>query len=189
MVDAGTVRPGAAPHGGGSMRRIIVIALSGITLSGCTPFSVPGFGFLTPSPPAATLQLESMPPGAEARTSAGPSCRTPCSVSVATEPLTVTFTLDWHEPQSVAVQPIQQTIVNPNVDAVGSTVVMELDPKSGVCRACAHGASETDGEATAAEARRRQAAARGCAASPRILAVSTAFSAEPRAVALAMPPK
>jgi hypothetical protein len=110
------------------MRRIIVIALSGITLSGCTPFSVPGFGFLTPSPPAATLQLESMPPGAEARTSAGPSCRTPCSVSVATEPLTVTFTLDWHEPQTVAVQPIQQTIVNPNVDAVGSTVVMELDP-------------------------------------------------------------
>lgn len=110
------------------MRRVIVISLAGIALSGCASFSVPGLAFLTPSPPVATLQLESMPAGAEARTSAGPSCRTPCSVSVPTEPLTVTFTLDKFQPQTVSVQPMQQTVVNPNVDAGGSTFVIELDP-------------------------------------------------------------
>ncbi len=110
------------------MRRVIVISLAGIALSGCASFSVPGLDFLTPSPPLATLQLESMPPGAEARTSAGPSCRTPCSVSVPATPLTVTYALDRHEPQTVSVQPLQQTVVNPNVDAGGTSYVLELDP-------------------------------------------------------------
>jgi hypothetical protein len=109
------------------MRRVIVISLAGIALSGCASASLPGLGFLTPAPPVATLQLESMPAGAEARTSAGPSCRTPCSVSVPVAPLTVTYTLDKFQPQTVSIQPIQQTVVSPNVD-VGTTTVMELDP-------------------------------------------------------------
>jgi hypothetical protein len=110
------------------MRRVIVISLAGIALSGCASFSVPGLGFLTPAPPVATLQLESMPAGAEARTSAGPSCRTPCAVSVPAEPLTVTFTLDRFQPQTVAVQPLRQTVVNPNVDVAGVSYIVELDP-------------------------------------------------------------
>ncbi len=111
------------------MRRVIVISLAGIALSGCASFSVPGLDFLTPSPQMATLQLESRPPGAEARTSAGPSCRTPCSVSVpAAAPLTVTYTLDRYQPQTVSVQPIQQAVVNPNVDAGGAAYVIDLDP-------------------------------------------------------------
>lgn len=110
------------------MRRVIVISLAGIALSGCASFTMPGLGFLTPAPPVATLQLESMPAGAEARTSAGPSCRTPCSVSVPAEPLTVTYTLERYEPQTIAVQPVQQAVVNPNIDVGGSTFVTELDP-------------------------------------------------------------
>lgn len=111
------------------MRRVIVISLAGIALSGCASFSVPGLDFLTPSPQMATLQLESRPPGADARTSAGPSCRTPCSVSVpAAAPLTVTYTLDRYQPQTVPVQPIQQAVVNPNVDAGGAAYVIDLDP-------------------------------------------------------------
>ena len=110
------------------MRRVFVISLAGIALSGCASFSVPGLDFLTPSPPVATLQLESMPPGAEARTSAGPSCRTPCAVSVpSSQPLTVTYTLDRYQPQTVSVQPIQQTVTSPNVDT-GSTTIVELEP-------------------------------------------------------------
>jgi hypothetical protein len=89
--------------------------------------SVPGLDFLTPSPSVATLQLESAPPGAEASTSAGPSCRTPCSVSVPVAPLTVTFTLDKYQPQTVPVQPMQQNVASPNVD-VGTYTVVELDP-------------------------------------------------------------
>ena len=111
------------------MRRVIVISLAGIALSGCASFSVPGLDFLTPSPQMATLQLESRPPGAEARTSAGPSCRTPCAVSVpAAAPLTVTYTLDRYQPLTVPVQPIQQAVVNPNVDVGGAAYVIDLDP-------------------------------------------------------------
>jgi hypothetical protein len=128
MVGAGCVRRDAAQNDGWSMRRVIVISLAGVALSGCASFSVPGLDFLTPSPQVTTLQLESMPPGAEARTSAGPSCRTPCSVSVPAAPLTVTYTLDRYEPQTVAVQPLQQAVVNPNVDAGGAGYVVELDP-------------------------------------------------------------
>jgi hypothetical protein len=109
------------------MRRVIVISLAGIALSGCASLSVPGLDFLTPAPTVATLQLESMPAGAEARTSAGPSCRTPCSVSVPIAPLTVTFTLDKFQPLTVPVQPMQQTVASPNVD-IGTYTVMELDP-------------------------------------------------------------
>lgn len=108
------------------MLRVFVVSLAGITLSGCASF--PGLGFLAPAPPMATLQLESMPAGAEARTSAGPSCRTPCSVSVPAEALTVTYTLDKYEPQTIAVQPHQQAVVNPNIEVGGSAFVMALDP-------------------------------------------------------------
>lgn len=109
------------------MRRVIVISLAGIALSGCASFSVPGLDFLTPAPPQTTLQLESSPQGAEARTSAGPSCRTPCSVSVPIAPLTVTFTLDRFQPQTVSVQATQSTAPSPNVD-VGTYAVLELEP-------------------------------------------------------------
>jgi hypothetical protein len=109
------------------MRRVIVISLAGIALSGCASFSVPGLDFLTPAPAQTTLQLESSPQGAEARTSAGPSCRTPCSVSVPVAPLTVTFTLDRFQPQTVSIQPVQSTVAGTSIDMPAS-VVTELDP-------------------------------------------------------------
>ena len=141
------------------MRRVIVISLAGIALSGCASMSVPGLDFLTPAPSVATLQLESMPPGAEARTSAGPSCRTPCSVSVPAAPLTVTFTLDKFQPQTVSVQPTQQTVASPNVD-VGSYTVMELDPNPVFAELAASGPSEAHHQASAAEAGGETAARR-----------------------------
>ena len=109
------------------MRRLIVISLAGIALSGCASFSVPSFDFLTPTPAQTTLQLESSPQGAEARTSAGPSCRTPCSVSVPVQPLTVTFTLDRFQPQTVSVQPTQTGAVSSSID-INTAAVVELDP-------------------------------------------------------------
>jgi hypothetical protein len=110
------------------MRRVFVISLAGIALSGCASMSVPSLSFLTPAPSMVTLQLESVPVGAEARTSAGPSCRTPCAVSVPAQPLSVTYTLDRFQPQTVSVQPTQQTVVQPNIDAGGSAYVVEMDP-------------------------------------------------------------
>jgi hypothetical protein len=52
----------------------------------------------------AELRLDSEPPGAEARTSTGQACRTPCVLAVPAADQTVTFTLDGFLPQAVPLQ-------------------------------------------------------------------------------------
>lgn len=112
------------------MRRAAVIAATGLLLTGCSSFSIPGLDSMRSTPTAVTLQLESSPPGAEAKTSIGPACRTPCSIAVAADaPFTVTYTLPRHQPQTVAVQLIEKPgkpdAQNP--DVFGPSVV-DLDP-------------------------------------------------------------
>ncbi|HWZ07368.1 MAG TPA: hypothetical protein VNY53_10715 [Bradyrhizobium sp.] len=114
------------------MRRVIAIAAGGMTLAGCSSFST---GFLTDyfksAPP--TIQLESSPPGAEARTSIGPGCKTPCSVAV-TAPeggFTVSYTLARFQPATV---PVQVTRIPGDLLSSATTkvdpnpVVVELQP-------------------------------------------------------------
>jgi hypothetical protein len=86
------------------MRRVIAIALAGASLGGCSSFSSMGDYFKS-TPPLMTVQLESQPPGADARTSVGPSCKTPCSVQVNAPDtgFTVTFTLPRFEPATIQV--------------------------------------------------------------------------------------
>ena len=55
------------------------------------------------SGPVTTVQLESEPAGAEAKTSAGQSCRTPCALSVSGDEFTVTYSLPGYQPQTVPV--------------------------------------------------------------------------------------
>jgi hypothetical protein len=112
------------------MRRVIVIAVAGASLAGCSSFS---FDALKPAPPALQIQLDSVPSGADARTSLGPGCKTPCSVAV-TAPdsgFTVTYTLNKFQPATVPVQVIHipgdfstpaSTTFDPN------PVVAELQP-------------------------------------------------------------
>ena len=52
------------------------------------------------------IQLESTPPGADARTSLGPGCKTPCSVNVPAGEagFSVTFTMNKFQPATVPVQ-------------------------------------------------------------------------------------
>ena len=50
------------------------------------------------------LRLDSEPPGAEARTSTGQACRTPCVLAVPAADQTVTFTLAGFLPQAVPLQ-------------------------------------------------------------------------------------
>jgi hypothetical protein len=53
-----------------------------------------------------SLTIESDPPGADARTSAGPGCRTPCMIPVPGDrELTVTYTLNGYLSQTVTVRP------------------------------------------------------------------------------------
>ena len=78
---------------------------------------------------AASIAVESDPPGAEARASNGAqSCRTPCKLAVAADgPFTVTVSLNGYIPQAVPVR-----IVQPDDPRLGSDVTAEagarLDP-------------------------------------------------------------
>jgi hypothetical protein len=85
------------------MRRALLITASSLSLAACSGFSLPSFDlpmFQSP-PPAATVEFESEPPGAEVKTTTGQTCRTPCSLSVTARDQTATFTLAGYQPQTV----------------------------------------------------------------------------------------
>jgi hypothetical protein len=89
------------------------------------------------------VQLESTPPGAEAKTSLGPGCKTPCSVSVPAPDsgFSVTFTMDKYLPATVPVQVIRNTgefNSSPPVVLDPSPVVAELQAAPPTPRAVRH---------------------------------------------------
>jgi len=87
------------------MKRTVAIAACGFGLAGCSGLSMPSMpSFPLGSPPATTIQFESEPAGAEARTSTGQACRTPCSLAIAANEFTVAFTLQGFQPQTVPVR-------------------------------------------------------------------------------------
>jgi hypothetical protein len=101
-----------------------------LMLAACASFSELDMSKLTLNPAdlrSTDLRLESEPAGAEAKTSLGPSCRTPCVVPIKPTPdFTVTFMLDGYQPQTVAVKVIR-TYATP--DAEGKTRAdPELEP-------------------------------------------------------------
>src|SRR5215813_722067 len=113
-----------------TMHRIGVIAAVSLALAGCGSFTP---GNLLPFFGGYPLRLESDPPGAEATTSLGPSCRTPCSVAVpAREEFTVTFALAGYETQSATVGLLRSGgfgSENPSaVDFTPNPVVVVLEP-------------------------------------------------------------
>jgi hypothetical protein len=87
------------------MKRMVVIVASGLTVAGCASWSVsdmmPNFG----GPTTAELSLASDPPNADARTSTGQSCRTPCRLTLPLNSgdFTVTFAAPGRIPQVVPV--------------------------------------------------------------------------------------
>jgi hypothetical protein len=85
------------------MRQVVISALAALGLAGCS--STDSFtSYLKSAPATVSVQLDSIPSGADALTSLGPGCRTPCSVSVPAEPFTVTYTLNKFQPLTVPVQ-------------------------------------------------------------------------------------
>jgi len=116
------------------MRHVIAIALAGASLGGCSSFSVGDY--FKSTPPSIQVQLESNPPGADAKTSLGPGCRTPCSVSVAAPDagFSVSYTLNKFQPATVQVKVLRNpgdlnnspetTVTDPN------PVYAELEPEA-----------------------------------------------------------
>lgn len=85
------------------MRRVIAIVLAGASLGGCS--SSMSWDMFKSAPPPLQVRLESNPPGADATTSLGPGCKTPCSVSVPAPdlPFSVAFALPKYQPATVPV--------------------------------------------------------------------------------------
>jgi hypothetical protein len=110
----------------GRLGGVAGVALLGISLAGCGVSNwMPSWDLKFPSapPPAATVQVESEPAGAEAKSSVGPSCRTPCALTVATSnPFTVTFALAGYESQTVPVTPL------PGGDPRDANAAPKFDP-------------------------------------------------------------
>jgi hypothetical protein len=101
--------------------------------------SLPSMDFFKSSPSSETLRIESEPPGAEAKTSQGQSCRTPCEVTVQTaSSLSVTVALNGYQSQTVSVQPEgAQPAAQRDADAAAqpaklapNPVYVELQPAS-----------------------------------------------------------
>ncbi len=108
------------------MRRVIAVAIVGVSLAGlggCSSFS---FDYFKSAPPTIQVQLESNPPGADARTSLGPGCKTPCSVSVPAPDtgFSVSYGLNKFQPATVQVQVIR----NPGDLATPATTVTDPNP-------------------------------------------------------------
>jgi hypothetical protein len=119
------------------MKRIAAIAACGLSLAACS--SMPSFDWPSlpslpkPAPSATTMQFESEPAGAEAKTSLGQSCRTPCSLAVSANEFTVSFTLQGYQPQTVPVRVVASTEVSPEGETsaprlVPNPVFVELQP-------------------------------------------------------------
>jgi len=109
------------------MRPSLVTMVFGLALAGCasgggSPDWFPNF--LEPTP--VSIQFDSKPTGAEATTTTGQSCKTPCALAVPPDKeFSVTFALAGYQPQTVPVQIAQpdyqatfQASLQPNPVAV-----------------------------------------------------------------------
>ena len=113
------------------MYRVIAIAAAGLILAACTSSSNDFDWFKSGSfrmePVLETIRFESEPPGADAKTSTGQTCRTPCTLSLpGDKPLNVTYTLNGFQPDTESVEPLAMgdgtTQLRPN------PVLAELTP-------------------------------------------------------------
>ncbi len=87
-----------------SMCRIVAAVVCGLALAACS-MSMPSFDFFKSGPTTEVLRIESEPPGANARTSQGQTCRaTPCELTVPTDnELAVTVQMTGYQPQTLPI--------------------------------------------------------------------------------------
>jgi hypothetical protein len=102
--------------------RIVLIVAAGLGLASCSSASSMSDLFKS-TPPQVSLQLDSTPPGADAVTSVGPGCKTPCTVTVpASENFTVTYNLAKYQSATVPINVVAQSGAAPILDPNPATV-------------------------------------------------------------------
>src|SRR5258708_22226661 len=76
----------------------------GLALAACS-LSMPSLNFFKSGPPTEVLRIESEPPGADARTSQGQTCRTPCELAVPNDSeLAVTVQMTGYQQQTLPIR-------------------------------------------------------------------------------------
>jgi PEGA domain-containing protein len=98
---------------GAIISRGAAVAACGLFVSACSSWlpSMPSIDMsaFKSGPPTEQISFESEPPGAEVRTAAGTTCRTPCALGVPMSNGSVTVAMNGYMPQTVPVQ-----VVTPN---------------------------------------------------------------------------
>lgn len=149
------------------MSRVIAVVACGFSLAACST-SLPSLSLLKPSSSPETLRIESEPPGADAKTSLGQSCRTPCELAVQSGgEFAVTLALNGYQAQTVMVQPdaAEPARLMPN------PIYVELEP------ATAQPTKKPARKKPRAVAARPAAPATEAAAAPTTTATATASAA------------
>ena len=105
-------------------------AISGaFLLAGCASWSWDWVPSMSMGSANVSLTIESDPPGADARTSNGASCRTPCMIPVAADrEFTVSYSLPGYLPQVIPVRPRVPETLQPDVEAGGALPAADLAP-------------------------------------------------------------
>jgi hypothetical protein len=84
--------------------RALAIVICSVGLASCSSFAMPGFDAFKSKPTTTLLLIQSTPAGAQAQTSLGQTCRTPCTMQIgAAEDFTVSFALNGYMPQTLTV--------------------------------------------------------------------------------------
>ena len=93
-----------------TMYRVIAIVGAGLALAGCSSSSEL-FSSMKPGPTLETVRLESEPPGAEAKTASGQTCRTPCALAIQQPEsgnVSVTFALNGYQSAVTEIELVSQ---------------------------------------------------------------------------------
>ena len=96
------------------MSRIFALTACGVFVSACS--GTPSFNLsaFQPTPPTEAVRIESAPPGADARTASGATCRTTCTLDLPMSDGTITGALNGYTPQTVPLQLERPTGVRPD---------------------------------------------------------------------------
>src|SRR5215475_2812436 len=84
--------------------RALVVVICSFGFAACSSGAMPSFDAFKPKPTTTLLLIQSSPAGAEARTTLGKTCRTPCTMQIgSSEDFTVSFALNGYMPQTLTV--------------------------------------------------------------------------------------
>jgi hypothetical protein len=111
------------------------LVICGLGLAACgASQTIPGLDAFKPKPTTTTLLIQSNPDGADARSSLGGNCRTPCTVAIATAgDFTLNLAREGYDPQTVTVHSIMSegsytTSASPTLDP--NVVSVTLKPQA-----------------------------------------------------------